>query len=217
MAVVTWNTPPVGFNANAPSVTNGNLTVTTVSGGGPNVLITTVGFSAGSLYFEIEGTTLGTTEWGVGWGPYPTSNYDGNPPGFYSNGLLIYRNGSQVLTGNNGSGSIGTVPGMGSAPAYMGIAFVPSSGKIWGTTNGTTWNAGGGASPGGTGGYTGSGSGWVAPFAPIIYVGEFSNGPLSFTANFGATPFQFPIPLGFTPVGNTTPAIGSSPGFFFAA
>lgn len=208
---VTWN-PAYITNGGVPSLTNGNLTVTNTSGGTSFVLVGSSGFSANNLYWELQTTTLGTNEWGVGWGPLAPSNYTGNVPGYYSQGLISYRNGAQVLTGGSAGAPIGTAPGFGTPPAYMGIAFQPSSGKIWFSADGTTWNAGSGASPGGTGGYTGTGSGWAVPFTPIIYMGSGA-GSLSFTANFGATPFHFVQPGGFNSL--TNPSGLSQSNFFF--
>ena len=213
---VTWNPSSIFGAPPVANLSNGNLTVANASGTNNSVFIGNTGFSSGNLYFEFEATTLGTVEWAIGWGPLTNGHYQGLPPGYYSQGLVSYRNGAQVLTGGNSGSPIGTAPSIGGTPGYVGVAFQPSTSEIWFTTNGSTWNAGGGATPGGTGGYTGTGGGpgaWAAPFTPIMYCGSYSTGPLAFTANFGASAFHFSIPTGFTGVENPVASVSNK--FFF--
>lgn len=202
MAVI-WSTTDKTANVTVSSLL---ATASTAAQGGVRA---NTSFASGKLYYEVTlGATNGSTTTGIGW-----ANAAASLTAFFGsdkNGHAVYPgNGtpSNIVFNGAGLGSLGIGWFTGQT---MCIAFDITNKLIWYKIPGRPWNNNPSADPGtGTGGLSVS-TILAGPYFPAF--GPASSGT-SITANFGATPFQSPIPSGFSAVDPTTQAYAASSKF----
>ncbi len=174
---ITWNP----FDKYTSVVlSNGNLTATEPTGGGPNTgARSTVAVYSGKYYWEfligagtVTGLRVGVGNAGSSWGQDDGYSwayaYDG-----YKHNSTGESYGNSWTTGD-----------------YIGVAVDVSAGKIWFSKNGV-WQASGNPDTGANPAFTGL-SGPI--FAQIRFVNATNNA----TINLGASSFQYAAPSGFS-------------------
>jgi hypothetical protein len=191
---VLWNTADKSANITL----SGSSLIATASSAAQGGVRADTSFAGGLLYYEVKlnGTAGNLT--GIGWcnAAAAFTSYIG----IDTKGIGGFpQNTNTNIVINNAS--IGTVGRNGSTGEILRIAVNFTSSKIWFALPGSYWNNSATADPGsGTGGLSISTIA-AGPYFPFFCVNASGFGV---TANFGATPFQFPIPSGFSPVDTST-------------
>jgi hypothetical protein len=196
---------PVNSNVNM-ALTNGNLTVKSTSSALPigqyYGAISTTARNSGKVYFEVTqdvyltqrievGLVTGTSHMGM-----PSNSYIGSTAGGY--GVDLDWSGNTLTLNNSTSSTVGT--GLTANGDVLGIAVDFTTGKWWVRKNGV-WGGSGGSwgavindPVAGTGGSAFS----FTPGATLYAAVALNGTTVQVTANFGATPFAYAAPTGFT-------------------
>lgn len=182
-------TPLAGATAWNPSdktsaelvLSNSNLTATNTVSNTVRGVRAVQSRGSGKFYWEvrIDASVTGPVIGARSSGSSLTSIYPGTGFAILANGYIVYGASSDVTSpiGSYGAGDI------------IGVAVDLTAGVLYARKNGT-WGTG--QDPGaGTGGVS---YGGTFTLFPHVYLG-YNNDKL--TANFGATPFVYPAPVGF--------------------
>ena len=179
------------------TLTGGNLIGTVTTGGAPSYSSTSTrslaSYSTGKFYNEFKYNSVGTctvncvneTIFGIGNSSAAILGFDSNNSvGLFSDSATVYIN----------SASAGTAQILG-VGGTLGMAVDLGAQLIWLTNDGSTWNAGGGCTPANVG----CGISFSAVAGPYYAYAEFNvfTG-LQITADFGATPYAYTRPAGFS-------------------
>jgi hypothetical protein len=187
---VTWNSSDASTNI---SLSGGNLTATTTSSTQGGIRCNTSVLS-GKYYLEVSFGATAPTASAIAFGWANSTAALGSYFGINKNSvanLLNQSSGGQVWLNNI---SLGTGAGPGSKYCVCCVAFDISNSLMWARLGGKGWNGSSTANPGsGTGGYSVSTLN-AGPYFPCFCANQSG---VSATANFGATPFTFPVPSGF--------------------
>ncbi|MBP1297413.1 hypothetical protein [Bradyrhizobium elkanii] len=187
---------PTTFDAASLSnatLSNGNLTATrtnTSTGGAQSIAYK----AAGKFYFEVTvGASHGSTDSigimasGYGYGALTNGNTGAGSGVWLGSGQIV----------NNG-GVVGSVGGAANAGGnIIRVAHDAPNSKVWYALNGGNWMNSGTADPATNNGGV---SLLAAQYAPVVGFSPFGSPTVgdNFTANFGATPFTYGVPSGFT-------------------
>lgn len=194
---------PTGFlNVGAPTNLNpyfsdsdgtlsGNFLVwTSNNGSGAYAIAGSVsGYATGKFYFEatLTSRTPTTTQVAIGVGNGTT-----NLGGYLGNGANVgYFNDGSVW---NGGAAITSGLATYTTGAVIGVAYDVTNQLIWYTTDGATWNTGGGTPAAGTGGI--SVVSGASNYAMAEVYSSTSPGDV-WTLNFGTSTYSYGIPTGF--------------------
>ena len=166
--------PLFAFN-NAPTITNGNLTVVTATS--DSTVVSTIGVTTGKWYFEAKvGSTAVGSIIGI-LGDIDNIQNTGFNSGYFPQAFAYYLDGRKI--NNNTYTSYGNSYTTGDV---IGVAFDLTNGKIWFAKNGT-WQASGDPAAGTNAAFT-TLSSTVTYFAAF---GDASGGSTStFDVNFGS-------------------------------
>lgn len=177
MTATTWGTS-TGY-----SLSNGNLTATRLSSGAPNIA-NTLFRSTGKYYYEAVCSSVSPEYCYLGFvDPSYASGYiDAIWWGGTATNDLVIDNSNASGFANFGAGDV----------ACLAIDF--DNRNLWVRVNGGNWNNSGTANPASNAGGHSIGS-WWASLTPAFY--DTITGRLA-TANFGASPFSFTVPSGFS-------------------
>lgn len=190
---------------------NSNVTVSglavTPSGGAPSAqYLSGLADTAvsGKQYFETTRTARDSYNGVIGLANSSMSFSSGNGVGNDTDGIALLPDYGSLWYN---SGGVASSYPTGNTGTTFGWAVDASNGLFWVTADGSTWNAGGSASPTtGVGGYT-------IPFAGSIYpaysLGYDGTNRDTWTFNFGATTLAYTVPSGFAAMnggGLTIPA-----------
>ena len=196
---------PVNSSPNM-ALTGGNLTVKSTSSALPigqyYGAISTTARNSGKVYFEVTqdvyltqrievGLVTGTSHMGM-----PSNSYIGSTAGGY--GVDLDWSGNTLTLNNSTSSTVGT--GLTANGDVLGIAVDFTTGKWWVRKNGV-WGGCGGSwgavindPVAGTGGSAFS----FTPGATLYAAVALNGTTVQVTGNFGATPFAYAAPTGFT-------------------
>ena len=184
----TWNPADLA----GITLSNGNLTATSNTGGGAGVRAA-AGLSSGKYYFEITSTTASLAYLGLALASASLTT------GSTAGGVGVNMPGAIYV---NGSAIGSSIPGR-SAGAILCIAVDLSNTLIWFRTGAAgSWNALSGTANDpatGTGGVNYRTAGGILPAGALYpwFSSAFTNGQVM-TANFGASGFSGVVPAGFT-------------------
>jgi hypothetical protein len=185
----TWN--PL-TNPTDVTLSNGNLSASSLSG----AVLSTIGKMAGKWYWEIAcvSNNGGSGFYDIGISKsIPPSDTGPLGQNIHSWGLLSYAPAGTFLC--NATTSIAYPYPNGSVPYVdgdvIGVALDMDAGSITFYRNGVPYELVGAGSNYDTGFLPTPGKEWFAAFS------TWSGGTVDVTANFGASPFAYPVPAGF--------------------
>ena len=182
----TWDPVNIGNNV---TLSNGNLTATSLLGGTSNTVRSLRSRSSGKHYFEVAFTTLTAVVF-TDYTGLVNSTFTVTTDNIASTTNSVGWGDAGTLVQN--SATLGTPGAWNTGTPTLSVAVDIDNLLFWGRVNGGNWNSSPSADPAaGVGGisFTTIGTAYVA-----MTVADANNAA---TANFGASPFTYVAPLGF--------------------